>query len=294
MKKNISTYLFGLLAVLFLCTFSSCQKDGVYKPKKQISAIYYKYTGGTKTLEEKWTWNGKLLEKIDYYDNYSKGIYVTAFYKYEKNRLVEISRNSLVLKFLYEGNKLKKIEGWNESLLYLEVKVTHTKNKITTLDFTEYYDEYDDYKSEKNKMVAQAFRGVLPESTCENLSNIFEKRSKNNAKAFYHYQIDYTYDGNNIKEEKYTYPEDGYEIIYTYKYDKEQNPFYNLLYGGHSYSDFAFSKNNITYSTSIDSDGDIYEAEMLYTYEKGYPIEVTYKNITSGYIGGTTYYEYVK
>lgn len=293
MKKNISTYLFGLLAVLFLCVFSSCQKDGVYKPKKQISAIYYKYTGGTKTLAEKWTWNGKLLEKIDYYDNYSKGIYVTAFYKYEKNRLVEISRNSLVLKFLYEGNKLKKIEAWDEGLLNTEVKVTHTKNKITTLDFTEYYDEYDDYKSEKNKMVAQAFRGVLPESTCSNLSNIFEKRSKNNAKAFDHFRIDYTYDGNNIKEEKYT-DDDGDEAIYTYKYDKEQNPFYNLLSGGYSYSSFEFSKNNITNATLIYSDGDVYETEMLYTYEKGYPIEVTYKNITYGFTQLTRYYEYVK
>ena len=52
--------------------FASCTKDGVYKPKKKISKIYQTVLTDPvpeKVLIESWTWDGKLLSKIDYGDD---------------------------------------------------------------------------------------------------------------------------------------------------------------------------------------------------------------------------------
>ena len=88
MKKIITFSACALLVVGFMLSFSSCTKDGVYTPKKQISAIYYQSSGGSKTLSEKWIWDGKLLDKIQYYGG--QGITSTAIYKYDKKRFVQI------------------------------------------------------------------------------------------------------------------------------------------------------------------------------------------------------------
>lgn len=286
MKKIITFSACALLVVGFMLSISSCTKDGVYTPKKQISAIYYQSSGGSKTLSEKWIWDGKLLDKIQYYGG--QGITSTAIYKYDKKRLTEISTGSETIKFTYDGSKLSKVQIWYNSTLDMDIVVTHTKNKITKLDFTEYGSEY----KSANNVIFHSLRGILPESTCENIPKVVEKFVQEGAKASSTWSMTYTYDGNNIKEEKYIY--DAYEYIYTYKYDKEKNPFFNLLYGGYSYSDFELSQNNIIYVTEVNSFGDISEIEAIYTYEKSYPTEVMYRYITSGYTGGTTYYEYVK
>ena len=59
--KKILTIL-AIACVAFI--FAGCQKDGVYNPSKKISKIYYTSTSGNKSLQEIWTWNGKLLDKF--------------------------------------------------------------------------------------------------------------------------------------------------------------------------------------------------------------------------------------
>ena len=87
------------LVLVFMLSFTSCQKDGVYTPKKKISEIYYKYSSGNKTLEERWHWNGNLLEKVQYFWGGENG---TVFYKYEKKRLIEITDGTESYKFIYD------------------------------------------------------------------------------------------------------------------------------------------------------------------------------------------------
>ncbi len=277
-----------LLVLALMFSFTSCHKDGVYTPKKKISEIYRKYPGGGKQLEERWHWSGKLLDKIEYL---VEGESFFLYFKYNKKQLIEVKGEGGMYKFIYSGSKLSRIELLLNDKLAMDFKVTHTKNKITKIEVNEYYDDWD-AKHGKNKFMIHALRGILPETTCENIPKVYAKMAQKGSKGIDTYYITYTYDGNNIKEEKYSYP-DG-ESTYRYKYDKEKNPFYNLLYGGDSYSDFEFSKNNITHISNYDSDGYSDEGEYIYTYEKGYPIEKTYRDITDGYVKETTYYEYLE
>ncbi|MBO6055996.1 MAG: hypothetical protein J6P84_03380, partial [Alphaproteobacteria bacterium] len=59
--------LFVFCAVL-CAALTSCEKenDGKYSPKKKIQKVY-KDLNGEKVLDQVWSWDGKLLSKIDYY-----------------------------------------------------------------------------------------------------------------------------------------------------------------------------------------------------------------------------------
>jgi hypothetical protein len=86
------------IASSVMFSFTSCKKDGVYKPKEKISQIFSQqsYYSGVpeidqlfptegKILEETWTWDGKLLSSIDYGGGY------VAYFEYEKKRLDKIT-----------------------------------------------------------------------------------------------------------------------------------------------------------------------------------------------------------
>ena len=50
--KNIRSIFIALVACMVAFAFTSCQKDGVYKPKKKISKIYTSKDGGDRILQE--------------------------------------------------------------------------------------------------------------------------------------------------------------------------------------------------------------------------------------------------
>lgn len=313
MKKTfyLSTLLLLVLALMF--SFTSCHKDGVYTPKRKISKIYRKYDGEDGDIE-RWHWNGELLDKIEYMGGNGSGV---AYFKYNNKQLIEVNDWDYTYKFIYSGSKLSRIELLNRGQLEMDFKVTHTnKNKIIKIEVNEYYDDWnDDWDAEygKNKFMMLALRGILPETTCETMPKVLDKMARKGSKGVSTYYITYTYEGNNIKEERYS--SQYREEIYSYRYDKEKNPFYNLLYGGDSFESssygfvdtpcagyFEFSKNNITHISLyvLDYDFDhtptpvFDEIEWIYSYKNGYPIEKTLRNITGDYDDATTYYEYLK
>ncbi len=286
MKKVISLSLCVILALAVSMSFTSCKKEGVYNPKKKITAIYYQYPGTAKMLQEQWTWDGNLLSKIQYY--YGGTYSHSNIYKYDGKRLIEVNVDGDIIKFTYDGSKLAKIEMWSGNNLEMSGVVTHEKSKITEIEFTEYETAI---KSGKQNKMFTALRGfVIPESTVEHMGDFHKKMVAKGGKSSYQYTVDYTYEDGNIVEEKYT--QGTYSQTYTYTYDKEKNPFYYLLYGGDSYTDLEFSKNNVVNVVATNSDGETSETEFTYVYDGGYPVERTVTYITQAYTGGTNFYEY--
>lgn len=288
MKKMLSIVVSLLLVSAVLFSFTSCHKDGVYTPKKKISRIYTQISGQAKMLTEQWTWKDNLLSKIDYYYN---GTYShTNRYQYDGKQLTEVLIEGGKIRFTYDGSKLEKMEMWYSGSLLWKAEVKHDGKKIIEIEFTE-YDVYTVMKSSRSSAY-DALKGVLPESSCAHIAELSKKRAAKSAKTGVEvWNLYYTYDGNNIKEERYVVS--GEEDKYTYTYDKELNPFFNLLVGGQSYSDYEFSKNNIinvVYTNNYD--GDYAEIDFSYVYEKSYPIERTTYYVTGNSFGVTAYYEY--
>ncbi len=75
---------------------------------------------------------------------------------------------------------------------------------------------------------------------------MYSKMKEEGAKGIYTYTVTITYQGNKVVQEVYS-SSSGQET-YKYKYDKERNPFYNLLYGGYRELEINLSKNNITHA----------------------------------------------
>ncbi len=288
MKRALILNIFMLLASLLIFSFTSCRKDGVYTPKRQISEIYREDSNGMKELQERWFWNGKLLDKIHFIDGTDVSVLL---YKYEKKRLVSAISTGGGYKFFYDGSKLSRIEGWDMNTMVLEIKVVHTKNKITELEIN-HYDNKHFEKNGNSLNFALSMRGILPESTCKNLPEMLTKSAQNGEKGIEISTIYYTYEGKNIKEEKYI--KKSYQSLTSFEYDKKVNPFYNLLLGGHSPLDYEFSQNNITQVYSTNTSGDTLKYGYNYIYEKDFPIERRSTKLISGYSGEVYYYEYIK
>jgi len=288
MRKMVSIVVSLLLVLAVLFSFTSCHKDGVYTPKKKISRIYTQNPGEAKMLSEQWTWKDNLLSKIDYYFNGTLG--ATARYQYDGKQLTEVLTEGGQIKFTYDGSKLEKMEMWSGGSLLWKADVEHEGNKIVEIEFTE-YDVYTVMKSSCSSAY-DGLKGVLPESLSTHIADFSKKMAAKSAKAGVEvWNLYYTYDGNNVKEERYV--GSGDEDKYTYTYDKESNPFFNLLVGGKSYSDYERSKNNIitmVYTNNYNSD--YMERKYNYIYEKSYPIEKTTYNVSNSSFGPTDYYEY--
>lgn len=313
MKKLFSILAFACVAMLI----SSCNKEGVFNPKKKISKIYtsnsYTINGNTttsdKTLSEEWTWNkNNTLAKIDAHGFYE----TTETYTYDKKRVTRIdgvatntsgitgggtSSYTYHIEFKYNSKELSEASYYDGNELQTKLTFTHQNGKISKIELFEMNLENMD----KN---IKALHSILPEHLYSNLEKMYKNRlSKSNTKGDASIIYEFTWDKNNISKAVCTAQwVEGYEKdIMEYKYDNYSNPFYGYLspeMGEYSGADY-FSKNNITqittqYQTSFDNDkGDTNIENFNYTYEGKYPVTCSH---TSSYYGGsyttTTEYEY--
>lgn len=297
--------------------FSSCNKEGVFNPKKKISKIYtsnsYTINGNTttsdKTLSEEWTWNkNNTLAKIDAHGFYE----TTETYTYDKKRVTRIdgvatntsgitgggtSSYTYHIEFKYNSKELSEASYYDGNELQTKLTFTHQNGKISKIELFEMNLENMD----KN---IKALHSILPEHLYSNLEKMYKNRlSKSNTKGDASIIYELTWDKNNISKAVCTAQwVEGYEKdIMEYKYDNYSNPFYGYLspeMGEYSGADY-FSKNNITqittqYQTSFDNDkGDTNIENFNYTYEGKYPVTCSH---TSSYYEGsyttTTEYEY--
>ena len=277
--KNFRRILVIAFVALFAFASTSCHKDGVFNPKKKISRVFTQYNGGSKTLAATYVWNKNKLEKIDYGDG------DIAYYTYDGKKVSKITYGAQVMNFTYDGAKLSKVEVSYEGQLYYSYAVTHDGNKITKLVVTEYDSDKNDVKSIVR--TGLCLRGILPATTCDNLVEKQIQAKESGRKGTYTYTLEFKYDGWNIIEERWVEDND----VYTYTYDKCNNPFFGL-FGGSDYVEYLESKNNIE-KVSNTYNGGYSESSYQYSYDGKWPTER--RRVYSDNSLGTTYfYEYVK
>ena len=277
--KNFTRIMVLAFVALFAFAFTSCHKDGVFNPKKKISRVFYQSNGGDKSLEATYIWNKNKLDKIDY------GGGSFAYFTYDGKKVSKISIGAEVINFTYDGAKLSKVEISYEGQLYESVAVTHDGNKITKLAITYYESDYKDAQSIIRSGLS--LRGILPATTCDNLIEKQIQAKESGRKGTYNYTVEFKYDGWNIIEERWVEDSD----VYTFTYDKGNNPFFGLFYGdGGDSVDFLESKNNIE-KVSNTYAGEYGESSFQYSYDGKWPTEKR-RLYSDGTLRYTYFYEY--
>ena len=220
--KRINFSIVTLLAVAMMFVFASCTKDGVYKPKKKISKIYETVTtdpNPEKVLRETWTWDGKLLSKINYDDG------DVAIFTYEKKQLtsIDIDKNRIELNYDSKGKLLDNAKMYYDGILYVTYTFEHEKNLISS--YTVVYNDIVD-KAKSARLVNNLFRFIAPEVAQDEVAN-YVTATENNLKSDDKYTVELTYDGKNVIEQKIM--NNNRQTLYTYTYTDYKNPFYGLL-----------------------------------------------------------------
>lgn len=306
------------MAALLMLGISSCnkQKDGVFNPKQKISAIYveshdqdYSYNSETYTWEvtstsntpyqkeQEWTWDGKKLQQIKYFDG-EGGIGATFTYTYDGKKLTRIdAMNSDGEKyystFEYDGKELITANIYDsDGSIYSTYKYTHTDKKITDIVWTEY--NYDKCASSKVGRKIAALRMILPKDQVnERLIADYAAKLKTKATTDIT-RITYTWTDNNITSVTYKWS-DGETSTVSYTYDTKKNPYYGYM--GMDIDESGSVAPNCASENNIIMEG---SRSYVYEYDKNdYPTNCTY---TSTYNGDTyrwkftrtTTYEYLK
>lgn len=275
MKKT-----FALMVAVFALSvaFTSCSKEGQYMPKKKISEIVrtgsYKTIAGTeisRTEREVWTWNGKQLSYIDYYDANDVRSNTTMF-RYDKNNcLEEINYGLSTAKFNYDDGLIDEIKVYNNrGELAVEYDFEHKGKTLTSIDIKSY-----DQKSVKS-LPFNPLNFIIPENAASKVAECAATKGSS--------RIELTWTGKNIT--KMDYRGNPSIITYRWTYDDKVNPFKGL-YDIEAYllgticSDNNVTKEELTNGTVTEI------VDYSYTYDGKYPVRVVWESqITdlTGYI----------
>lgn len=285
MKK---TLLIVMGAALMLGV-SSCQKEGVYTPKKKIAAVYLEskttttllgsntstVTNNEKRKKEDWIWDGKLLKEVKHYNNDGE-IASTTTYTYDKKRVVRIENKSSDVTsystFEYDGKWLKSSEFYYDGRLRNSYVYTHTDKKITSIEHTSYSYGLDrKAAAEMDAIYAEMVAPIgimIPEGTkCEGAKGQVELTST----------VELKWDGNNIAYKTTT--NSGSSSTVGFTYDDKKNPYYGMFEEDFFCAPGLVSENNLMSTTESDS------PKMSYTYDGKYPVTQTIKTITTSIAG---------
>ena len=311
MKRNLLIAAIALLAVAFV----SCQKDGVYKPKKRISKVYneWKTTRVVATANDtttsadsvapyicqEWTWGKKTLTSIIYKEYDGDGSWSINYSYDDKNRISVCSSGDEKAEYTYgDDNMLQSIKFTDDSDDVTVLKIAYD-GKVPASITTEYTFTNDKKLSNFAKSVIPSYICAAIEADKLHLKSTTVTRSMTSV---------FEWDGENISR-VVTTDVDNDKSTTTYEYDDKLNPFrgmYANLYDEEPSYDIIYSKNNVTKITdSYVWDNTTYtdEAEFSYEYDGKLPIKLirTFESeyeysgktttITSVY---TTTYEYTK
>ena len=262
------------IALVAICAVMvSCNKEGQYNPKKKISQISYTESykseywdeydsewvvadhGSSSYVGQRWNWNGKVLESIDFYESDGTLDY-TEYYTYDGKQISSVNYGgSGRYDFVYEKNKLSAIDYYVGSTHYYHYAITHDGNKISKMTLTVLNDDY---------------KGEVP-SLPSFLRNIPTKQLQKASKAD-NYEWRFEWDGDNLMHIAFLEPGDSYDLYYTY--DNKLNPMcglWDMESGGIA----AFmSKNNIV-REEYRWDGETEVSNISYTYQGNYPATAT-------------------
>ena len=265
MKKN-GISIVTLLVVVLALVFASCTKDGVYKPKKKISKIYETFVtdqASIKELKESWTWDGKLLSKIEYgKDNVIN-------FTYEKKQLKTVTNGHERIELNYDdkGKYIDNFKMYYENELEATYTFEHGDKHLITGYTIEFGSGMEPNKSAR--LVQNVFRFLIPE-IADNEAAEYAKNANNGFKDGSKTTVTLTYDKKNVVEKVTT---DGiFTTNYTYTYTDYLNPFYGLLDIDMS---TGLSKNAV--ATMVIKESGSYDNTYSYTYkaEGKVPTQVT-------------------
>lgn len=319
MRKHFMILFAGIVLLLL---FVSCKKEqeGVYNPTKQIDRIftersYYQvYADGEvwswdvpKHLSEVWSWSGKQLNSITYYDE-DGSYWCTAKFSYQGNRIdgVSLGSNSETYfnwSYVYQDEQIVSMYEYMDNEQIAEIHFTHTGNDISRIAYTR-------HDLDKNRKIQiSPLRFILPSVDADLYCKLADRmESKNNSKDWSGTVIyDLEWEKGNLVNVGYSHA--NYHSIIKYTYDNKVNPFYSSFFGQYepvsgpdnliAYC-FPSSKNNVLYKESSDNSGYDVSESYTYTYDGKYPI-VQEKNLQSYTVNGVpqnwtqrevVYYEY--
>ena len=306
MKRVVLISSAVVIGALSAISFTSCKKkEGVYNPEGKISKVYYEdYTVHPndpkpdftvpRELVEVWTWDKKKLLQIE-----SKAHNWALQFVYKGNQVQEIMSGNDVFKFSYEDkSKLKKIELLDDKsrpVLNITVDDRNGDEKITKLTYEQFT-----YTETEEKSLLRKLRPVVNIMMGENVGETMIRGMEENAKmrkatttTKVTTQVELTYNGNNISEEKRTIVQENVvpqTIIIKYKHDNKSNPYYQafaLMYDFYASSAFGTEKLNALFATTSENNIESYaiynadkpeeavdSVQFVYKYNgDGYPTE---------------------
>lgn len=263
MKK---TFVMMMAVVAFAMAFTACEKEGQYAPKQKISEIKhtqtYKTLTGTeisRTEREVWTWNGKLLSYIDYYD--ANDNRTTTIFRYDKdNRVVEINYGDATAKFNYDNDLIQDIQFFNPAgKLEEKYELEHKGKTVMAINVT---------VNDKKSLSAPRFnplRLFIPEDAAD---KVLEKSQAKGTT-----RIILTWAGNNVTELNMS---GEYNFSYKWTYDDKINPLKGLFYNLNL--DETFSANNVI-REEVTAGSNTSATNYSYVYDnKKCPVKVTWES----------------
>ena len=263
MKK---TFVFMIAVFAVALAFTSCEKEGQYTPKQKISEVKhtrtYKTATGTeisRTEREVWTWNGKVLSYIDYYDANDKRS--TALFRYdENNRIVEINYGNTTAKFDYDNNLIDDIEILNASGTVVEkYELEHKGKTVTAVNVT---------TKDNKSLISLPFNPLclfIPESAA---NKVLE-----NSQAKGSTRVLLTWTGKNVTAAEMS---GSKNISYKWTYDDKTNPYKGLFNMVGMGMDEIFSANNVV-REEITENNTTKATNYSYVYDgKKCPVKVTW------------------
>ena len=143
--------------------FTSCNKDGVYKPKEKIEKIYVQYEGQDKVLTETWDWEDNLLKSIKHADTDPIGDNsYTETFTYDKKQVKSISDGTYTMTYNYDGRYFDNIKVTEGSDEVGTMTFSHDGKLISKIDITLNDDDFM-----KSRMAESAMRFIAPEFACD-------------------------------------------------------------------------------------------------------------------------------
>ena len=248
----------ALLAVAFV----SCQKDGVYKPKKKIAKITCNweqinaYDNGrsdtTKVndyVSDEFIWGKKTVDKrihsfrkFNYETNTESFPKIEYTYSYDdKNRLIGMREGSFNYEYIYNDDKrLSNINVYDGTDTASTIELGYEDKHVSSMRIIDYY--YSDKSQSALAMIlpSQIMNVIYPEEI--NYGVIVPKEVTTQVT-----DVTFEWDGKNIS--RMTSKSDMVTSTATYEYDGKNNPF-SGFYSDENLSSVMFSKNNVTKITS--------------------------------------------
>jgi len=287
------------MTLMMVTVFTSCDKDslGVFNPKVRIAKVYSE--ADMHYLQEDWIWSTDHLERIDYYKK-NGNLNYSQVYHYDQDRLSSIEMDKSHTDFVYDGKMLTNINTYYGDQLLESYALSYEKKKLSHLSIRKNSDK--SFANPTHDFLECLFPMDDPVPT----TVLFGQKDTKERYDFSAAEIDFIWDGDNVKYMKMTInrPDSVQKLTYSYVYDKMINPKKNFfsLFVDHMMlendpqSPFCTSNNvmsvYVTDETHLNTHTNSYT--YSYDYHQKYPTKIykTFINTESYMTDSTLLYTY--